>query len=167
MSKETKEIHRSDIEVLYRRHAPAVFRRAMAILGNDAAATDAVQDVFISALSKHGTFRGESSPMTWLYRITTNLCLNRLRDERRRRELDRRSAQQAVTISGRRIEITPDVRKLLRALPARIAQAGVYCYVDGMTHEEIAQLLGVSRRTAGNCVARFEKAARKQMKESR
>jgi RNA polymerase sigma-70 factor (ECF subfamily) len=165
VSTERKDIARSEIEALYRCHGPAVFRRAMAILGNEAAAADAVQDVFIRALDHHAEFRGESSPMTWLYRITTNLCLNRLRDEKRRRELDQESVQQE-TVTGRRLEVTPDVRNLLRTLPPKVAQAGVYYYVDGMTHEEIAALLGVSRRTAGNCVDRFQMVAKKRLGRS-
>jgi RNA polymerase sigma-70 factor (ECF subfamily) len=99
--------------------------------------------------------------MTWLYRITTNLCLNRLRDRRRRSEL-RQELDEEQAATGRRMELTPDVRKLLAALPEQEAAAGVYYHVDGMTHEEIAGVLGVSRRTAGNLVARFDSAAEKR-----
>jgi RNA polymerase sigma factor (sigma-70 family) len=122
-------IERTEVEALYRTYGSVVFRRARALLGSEAEASDAVQDVFIRVLRSFREFRGESSPMTWLYRITTNLCLNRLRDRRRRADLHQELApEQAAT--GRRLELTPDVRKLLASLPDDAATAGVYYYLD-------------------------------------
>jgi RNA polymerase sigma factor (sigma-70 family) len=96
-------IERDTVEALYRAYGSAVERRARALLGNDAEASDAVQDVFIRVLQCYCEFRGESSPMTWLYRITTNLCLNRLRDRRRRSELHQELAGEQPP-TGRRME---------------------------------------------------------------
>ena len=62
--------------------------------------------------------------------------------------------------AGRRLELTPDLRALLLELPEQEALAGVYHHVDGMSHEEIAPLLGVSRRTVGNLLVRFGQLAR-------
>ena len=78
----------SDIDILYRRYGPLVLRRARAILGDEEAAQDAAQEVFMRAMTKGHAFRGESSPVTWLYRITTNYCLNQIRDKSRRREIN-------------------------------------------------------------------------------
>lgn len=88
----------STIDQLYRRYGPVVLRRARAILGDEEQARDLVQEVFVQVLEKKGGFRGEASPMTWIYRITTNLCLNRLRDGLRRDELlrERRGRLQVV-----------------------------------------------------------------------
>ena len=166
MSNGEKVIERTEVEALYRAYGSVVHRRARALLGNEAEASDAVQDVFIRVLRSYREFRGQSSPMTWLYRITTNLCLNRLRDRRRRSELHLELAEEQPSV-GRRMELTPDVRKLLAALPDDAAAAGVYYYLDGMTHEEIAGVLGVSRRTAGNLVGRFDTAAEKRFGERR
>ncbi len=159
-------IERTTVEALYRTYGATVQRRARALLGNDAEASDAVQDVFIRVLQSYSDFRGESSPMTWIYQITTNLCLNRIRDRRKRSDLQQAFAEEQPT-AGRRLELTPDVRKLLAALPADVATAGVYYHLDGMTHEEIAGVLGVSRRTVGNLVLRFDQAAAKRFGERR
>ena len=163
MSKGYEAIDRQAVEALYRRYGAAVQRRARTLMGSDAAAADAVQEVFIRVLDHYDRFRGESSPMTWLYRVTTNLCLNRLRDERRRGEL-LQQVDRAEPPSGRRIEMSPDVRRLLCELSPKIAAAGVYYHLDGMSHQEIAAALEVSRRTVGNLVARFDREMKKRLR---
>jgi len=149
------------IEELYNRYGPMVYRRALAILGSDAEAKDAMQEIFIRVLESSSDFRGESAPTTWLYRITTNMCLNRLRDSKRRHGLAHAWAETQVT-SGRRLEITPMVRQILSKIPPDYAAAGIYYYLDGMTHEEIAKILKVSRRTAGNWVDEFQTQFKKE-----
>ena len=62
-----------NLEDLYRRYGPSVLRRARTLLGNDADAQDAMQEVFMKVMRSSDDFRGAASPMTWLYRVTTNL----------------------------------------------------------------------------------------------
>jgi hypothetical protein len=61
-------------EALYRRFGAFVLRRARVLLGEDEAAEDALQEVFVRVLCHHDGFRSEAAPVTWLYRITTNYC---------------------------------------------------------------------------------------------
>ena len=92
-----------------------VFRRARALLGNDADAQEAAQEVFIRWLQGIDGFQERALLSTWLYRITTNYCLNRIRDARRRRELwDDHAAREAAP-HGR---LAPDQMLLLRRLLA-------------------------------------------------
>jgi RNA polymerase sigma-70 factor (ECF subfamily) len=158
----TEQITQALVEDLYRRYGSAVERRARSILGDRDAAADAVQEVFFRVLQKYEQFRGESSPMTWLYRVTTNHCLNQLRNEKRRGELLGELPRNGKD-RARRMELSPDIRSSLHALPEGVAAAGIYYYLDGMTHEEIAALLDVSRRTAGNWVEKFQKHLKKRM----
>ncbi len=149
------------IEALYRKYGPAVLRRARAILRDEQAARDVMQEVFIQAIQEGGAFRGDASPMTWIYRITTNLCLNRIRDEGRRAELLAENyvvdeepvrpatAEQKVTLAA-----------ILRRVPDELREIAVYYYVDQMSHDEIAQLVKTSRRTVGNRLDEFRKVAR-------
>ncbi|RBL80186.1 RNA polymerase subunit sigma-70, partial [Streptomyces cavourensis] len=69
-------------EVLVRRHSPAMLQLAMRLLGDRADAEDAVQDAFVSAWRKLPEFRRDAAFSTWLHRIVTNRCLNRLRSRR-------------------------------------------------------------------------------------
>lgn len=149
------------IEALYRKYGPAVLRRARAILRDEQAARDVMQEVFIQAIRESGAFRGEASPMTWIYRITTNLCLNRIRDEGRRaqllaenlpdpdEEVKQATAEQRATLAA-----------ILRQVPEGLREIAVYHFVDGMSHDEIAALVKVSRRTVGNRLDEFRRVAR-------
>jgi RNA polymerase sigma-70 factor (ECF subfamily) len=67
------------METLMRLHNRTLFRTARAILRNDADAEDAVQDAYVQAYRKLGTFRGESKLSTWLVRIAANEALMRRR----------------------------------------------------------------------------------------
>ena len=84
-----------DIRELYETYGRSVYRRCQYLLRNDEDAHDALHEVFIKVVERYDTFRGESSPLTWLVRIATNHCLNLLRS-RRAKWRDR--LQQTVTI---------------------------------------------------------------------
>ncbi|MCG8416545.1 MAG: RNA polymerase sigma factor [Proteobacteria bacterium] len=150
-----------NVEEYFRLHAGLVYRRALILLGNASDAEDAVQDVFIRALANRGRFRAESRATTWLYRITTNYCLNQLRDSSRRLELLRERYGEQDELPG---APDPDDRIALRRLLAEAqpdqAAAAVYVFVDGMTRPQAAQALGVSLRTVGNLLTRFTRWAR-------
>jgi RNA polymerase sigma-70 factor, ECF subfamily len=59
-------------------HKARVYRLALAIVGDQADAEDITQEVFLRVYQSHSTFRGDSAVSTWLYRITTNVCLSSL-----------------------------------------------------------------------------------------
>lgn len=73
-----------DVEALYRRYGPMVLRRCRAIVGDEDESLDALQDVFVQVLRRRQTLR-DDYPSSLLYRIATNVSLNRLRSRRRRR----------------------------------------------------------------------------------
>lgn len=149
------------IETLYRTYGPSVLRRARRILGDEQAARDALQEVFVRALREREAFRGGASPMTWLYRVTTNHCLNVLRDGSRRRGLLERRV--APTLSAGReggAEASADVALLLRHVPEDLRAVAICFYVDEMTQAEAAEHLGVSRRTVGYRLQAFREAVR-------
>lgn len=153
------------LDVLFHRHGALVYRRALQLLGHPDAAEEAVQEVFIRAMGASDRFDPRARPSTWLYRITTNYCLNQIRDARRRRELIDARAEEATPASQPR---DPARLALLRRLLAEAdpddAEAAVAVYVDGMSHAEAAAVLGVARRTIGNRCERFVQRARARLK---
>ena len=155
-------IDRGELEALYRSYGALVKRRARGILGDDHEAQDAMQEVFVRVIAAMGEFRRQSQPSTWLYRITTNLCLNRLRDGRRRRDHLSRLGQEALA-SPRTHALSPELRatleRVLTAVPADLSEVAVYYYVDEMDQAEIAKLVGVARRTVGYRLDRFRAEA--------
>ena len=74
-------------ETLFQRYVPTVYRQAFRLVGNQAEAEEVVQDVFLTIYEKAQTFRGASAFSTWLYRITMNAALSKLRRRKRSEEL--------------------------------------------------------------------------------
>ena len=134
------------LEALYTTHGPMVLRRARLLLHDDQAARDALHDVFLRVLRAEGEFRAQASPATWLYRIATNHCLNVLRDERRRVELRTRYLRPASEAGGD-ADAPIQLAQILRNVRPELQEIAIYHLVDELKHEEIAELLGVSRRT--------------------
>ena len=148
------------VGALYQSHGAVVFRRARRLLATDEAAWDAVQEIFMRALRHGARFRREASPTTWLYRITTNYCLNVLRDAARRQEKLEILAQDMAEGAAR---ADPELRLALGALmlrlPQQLCEIAVYHHLDSMTQDEIAGVMGLSRRTVGNRLKEFQDLA--------
>jgi RNA polymerase sigma-70 factor (ECF subfamily) len=155
-----------DVAELYKRFGPLVLRRGRRFLG-DAEAEEVLHEVFLKALERGHEFRGESSPSTWLFRVTTHLCLNRRRDQKRRAELLERHgptvwAEELRQRSGSEsAEARTFLNKLWRTLPEELAMIGVLYWVDGLTTAEIGRMLGVSDRTVANRLTALQEAAKK------
>jgi RNA polymerase sigma-70 factor, ECF subfamily len=151
---------RGELESIFEKYGPMVFRRAKSILGNEDEAKDATQEVFIRAFLNAERFEHRSHVTTWLYRITTNVCLNWIRDAKRRRELNEEHFGNRETATMPANDRFVLCRKLLAEAEESWALAAIYVHVDGMSHAEAAKLLGVSRRTIGNLLLRFERFAK-------
>jgi RNA polymerase sigma-70 factor (ECF subfamily) len=149
-----------EVEELYRQYGPMVLRRARMLLRDEQAARDAMQEVFVRVLRSRDEFRGDASPVTWLYRITTNHCLNVIRGAVRQRDALRRVERSGTRESAPAPEDRLTVATVLQRIPDDLREVGIYYYVDQMKQEEIASLLGVSRRTVGNRLDAFREAAR-------
>jgi RNA polymerase sigma-70 factor (ECF subfamily) len=148
---------RAVLDQLYRSHGPAVLRRARQILQDEAEARDALQEIFLS-LANHTSFTLRDGTTAWFYIRTTNYCLNRLRDDKNRARLRSERLAPPATSALPDVETTVMARGLLERLPAPLAEVAVYYYCDEMTHEEIAALLGCSRRHVGHLVERIHAA---------
>jgi RNA polymerase sigma factor (sigma-70 family) len=145
----------SDYETLYRRYAPMVQRRARALLGSEAEALDVVQDLFASLLERPEQFGQKSALSTFLYSATTHACWTRLRQQRGRRRLLAEhlpAGERSEDARGERLAL---LREALAELDEELAQVAVYYYLDEMTHAEIAELLGCSRRQVGYLLERL------------
>ncbi len=70
-------------EALFSRYLGPVYRQTMRLLANQAEAEEVVQEVFLTVYEKARTFRGRSAFSTWLYRITMNAALTKLRQRKR------------------------------------------------------------------------------------
>lgn len=153
--------HGQDLDALYRAYAPVVHRRARKLLGNEADALDAVQDIFMSLERKLGGFRGQASLMTWIYRVTTNHCLNVLRSQHSRDRAYVGAAPLEVTTDGPDAAMaTHDLlTRLTHTLSERQLEALVHLYVDELPQAEVAELMGISDRAVRKLVAHARERA--------
>ena len=163
-----EQVHRAatvrlpPLEDLYRSHGPAVLRRARQLLGSDDEARDVLQDVFASLLRRPEQFEGRSSPMTFLYAMTTHCALGRLRLRRSRDRLLQAHVDAHSGITGP-LAAAPDTLVLLRdwlaALPEELATVAVYYHLDEMTQDEIAVVMACSRQWVGKLLRRLREPA--------
>ena len=146
-----------DVEAMYRSYGHSVLRRARQILANDDEASEVLQELFAGLVARPAQFDGRSAPSTFLYAATTHACLARLRDRKNRmRLLDEHVKPWTSDVDPRSPAVVAIVRAELAQLPEEEARAAVYYHLDGMSHAEIAELLGCSRRHVGNLLERVE-----------
>lgn len=146
------------LEALFTRYTPVIYRRARVLMGNDADAWDAVQEVFERMWHHHEGFRGEARPMTWVYRITTNVCFNLLRGKKVRQGALRPVAEEP-SIDAASTEARELLAKWAAHLDEREQTVATLLYIDGLTQEEVADVLGLSRKTIGREVDALRKKA--------
>ena len=121
-----------------------------------------LQDVFVSLLERPDQFAGRSQLSTFLYSVTTHLCLNRLRNQRNRARL----LEERGVVPLPHPEPAPDqltrVRETLLLLPEPLAEVAVYYFVDELDYHEIAEVLGCSRQRVGRLIERLQEWGRAQ-----
>lgn len=136
----------SDVAALIRRYGPMVLRRCRRLLGDEEDARDACQDVFMRIVRQRQRLdaRGLSS---LLFRVATNVCLNRIRDQRRAPAGGDDSLLARIACAEEPGAVS-DARLLLDWLfarhPASSRTIAVLHFVDGLTLEETAAQTGLS-----------------------
>jgi RNA polymerase sigma-70 factor (ECF subfamily) len=153
----------ADISALYRRHVALVRGCALRILGEPAAAEDVAQEVFIRFLKHRERSGSERDTAAFLYRTSTHLALNRLRDARRRQGLHEAHAPDTGLEGARSPEDGLALRKVLAEADPEQAQIAACYFIHGMEHEEIAELLGLPRRTVGRRLEKFRAHAERML----
>jgi len=142
---------RAAFGVLVERYAPQARRVARAVLGDPDEADDAAQDGFLSALVKLGQYDARRPFGPWLMRIVANAAT----DRRRRRQVRRVEPLDPGLVGGGprpdteavRSELGERLRAALAELPPRRRTAVVLFDVEGYSHAEIAEMLGIPEGT--------------------
>jgi RNA polymerase sigma-70 factor (ECF subfamily) len=135
---------------LYDAHVGRVFAVCLRLAGNAQEAEEHVQDVFVRAWERLGTFRGESAFSTWLHRLAVNEVL------RSRRGAGRRSARVTLVEDPAMLEDAPDapagpasdLEQAVARLPEGARQIFVLHDVEGYQHDEIATMLEIAEGTS-------------------
>ena len=149
---------------LYRRHTPRLHQLALRLVGGtEADAEDVVQDTWIKAVEKLDTFRWESAFGTWLHAIAVNVGRETVRRRGRRQEVDLpEQAEPAAPPPFERVEVM-DLERAIAALPDGYRTVLVLHDVEGYTHDEIAEQLGVAAGTTKSQLFWARRAVRTQL----
>ena len=153
----------AEVAQAYKDYAGPVYARAVRVLRDREAARDVTQEVFVRCFGHRPQLAVGRELLAWLYRVTTNLCLNALRDGKLRGRADRDAARQSPTATAPEGPSRRGLWDLLAGLGERTQAIVVYVHLDGMTHAEAAEVAGVSDRTVRNCLARFQEHARARL----
>ena len=143
---------------LYDAHSPRVFRLAFRLTGDQALAREFTQDTFVRAFGQLAKFRGDSALSTWLHRITVTVVANAMRKVKRFRERET-DLEDVHPIGSDGMGVDPVLRdRLHRAiddLPEIYRTTLIMHDIEGYTHTEIAEVLGVAE---GTCKSRLSQA---------
>jgi RNA polymerase sigma-70 factor, ECF subfamily len=134
---------------LYRRYAPRVHAIVRRLAGDDALAEDWAQETWVRVFRALPTFRGDARFSTWLHRVAVNSALHgrRWRERRVGREVELPTTAEQAGRSDQ-VVLRISLQRALDELPAGMRQIIVLHDVEGYTHEEIGDLLGIAPGTS-------------------
>lgn len=153
-------------EELYRRHVGRIYPLCLRMCADPVLAEDLVQETFVSAWRKIGTFRGESAFSSWLHRVAVNVSLGHRRRRTRRLAREEEAANQVPHQVDPRSGWpggTLDLERAVAALPDKAREIFVLHDVEGFRHREIAKLTGVAVGTSKAQLHRARRLLRKAL----
>lgn len=182
---------RESFRQLFELHKDRVWSVALHFIGDEAAARDITQQVFLKLFTVIGQFRGEAGFSTWLYRMVVNACLD---EQRRRRRflsfdffktgdgfsggMDVMDQQQAAQIERglqamaqedqhAQLELSAAVKAAVKELKPKLRMAILLKYFEGLSYEEMAAVLGCSAGTVASRLNRGHKELARRLQHLR
>jgi RNA polymerase sigma-70 factor (ECF subfamily) len=157
-------------EGLYRRHAARVYALTCRMAGSPDEGEDLLQEIFLQAYRKLGSFKGDATLGTWLYRLAINHCLDFVRS----RQGKNRKLTDALDDGVIEPAVPPDVpvtridlERAVQSLPDGCREAFVLHDVEGFDHKEVGRMLGIAEGTSKSQVFKARMRLREQLRGSR
>lgn len=170
-------------DTLVERYSGDIYALLFRLTENAEEAADLTQDTFVRAYRSAGSFRGESSLKTWLYRIAVNESHNRFRWWKRRRRhltisIDANIGDSDVTVGDTIADnsISPEeatlrrereyaLRTALAEVPQAYREAVVLCDIEGLSYQETASALSIGIGTVKSRLARGREELRRRLRD--
>ena len=161
---------REAFRLLFETYKDRVFSIALYSLGDEAAASDVTQQIFLKLMTRIGQFRGDSEFTTWLYRLVVNSCMDERRKQRRFLPLadldlvNKRTGESRLPETHyAQKELADSIRAAISSLRPKLRLPILLKYIEGLSYEEIAGVLGCSQGTVASRLNRAHKALAKQL----
>jgi RNA polymerase sigma-70 factor (ECF subfamily) len=165
-------------DLLVRKYQHKVAKLVSRFVRDRAEIEDVTQEAFIRAYRAIGSFRGESAFYTWLYRIAVNTAKNYLESQGRRPPGSDVEAETAEQLEGGELlrdtatperhlltdEIAATVRRVLESLPADLRSAITLREIEGLSYEEIAEVMDCPIGTVRSRIFRAREAIDAELK---
>lgn len=155
----TAQVSETALADLYAKYSPAIYAHCRRFLQSPAAARDATQEAFVRVIARGVVLPREEEALRYLYRVSTNVCLNLLREHNVHTRAVPTLAANAAHVSSAEAGLAD--REFVLAVMEKCgeggAQVAIMHYLDGMSQVEVAEVLGITRRTVFN---RLRKMAR-------
>lgn len=159
--------------LLFEAHKDRVYSIALHYSGNEATAHDIAQQVFLKLMLNIGQFNFQSEFTTWLYRMVVNTCF----DEKRRwrklipfgdvTEVHTMRTKENIEANYSHTEMSAAVRVAISSLRPKLRIPILLKYIEGLSYEEIAQVLGCSTGTVASRLNRGHKALAERLERLR
>jgi len=164
-------------ETIISEYQTMVFRTAIGFVHSKEDAGDLTQEVFLKVFRSWNTFRGDAEISTWLYRITINLCLNHIEQQKRRkffqitgdslndffnRQSEEKNPHQLLEES----ELTKTIQNAIDDLPDKQRTAFVLSKYDDLSQQEIAAVMETTEGAVEQLLQRAKANLREKLKKS-
>ena len=165
-----KEGDREAFRMLFEAYKDRVFSIAVYSFGGDeTAASDVSQQIFLKLITSIRQFRGDSAFTTWLYRMVVNACIDEQR--KRSRLLPFGEAPAVSRIEDRRpqekhfagLEVSGFVQAAIKELTPKLRMPILLKYGEGLSYDEIAEVLGCSKGTVASRLNRGHQSLAKKL----
>ncbi len=158
-------------ERLYAMHGARMKNLARNVLGNPIDAEDAVQETFLKVQRSIASFRGQSSFLTWTYRILINTCYDARRSRLRKKEVANDDSEETPRHEPRTPGAHPALRMALERALAKLTQhqrdVFLLYEVEGFRHAEIARMLEMTEAASKNTLFQAKKNLRQMLEPPR
>ena len=156
-------------KIMYDRLASRMFPVCMRYIGDRTAAEDVLQDGFITLFDKLESYKGEGSFEGWARKIFVTTALMSLRKKdalKMSEELDTARGMKAETVSQVQNIGYKELMKLIMSLPPGFRTVFNLYSIEGYSHKEIGEMLGISETTSRTQLSRARIWLQKKIKES-
>ncbi|HMH42325.1 MAG TPA: sigma-70 family RNA polymerase sigma factor [Pyrinomonadaceae bacterium] len=161
---------REALRVLFEEYKDRVYSIALySLSGDEMAARDATQQVFLKLMTRIGQFRGDAEFATWLYRLVVNTCHDEHRKQRRfvalaDSFLQTSAGGESPRATYARKELAGRVQTAVAELKPKLRWPILLKYVEGLSYEEIGEVLNCSKGTVASRLNRAHKALSRRLR---